>query len=587
MKFKVNSINKKVLIVVGIVFILPYMLSSFYITSFIEKKVEDDYIKLSDQQMDRIYYALYYNVIEQASQAINVFSKRKETKNLIQNIDNKICKSGDLDPTSYDYLEIYKDARKNYITAIGIGTEKGGYFEYPGSIYGEEETYNPRVRPWYVPAITNPDQIIVSDPYVKTNGEYAIAVSKAVIGDDKKPIGVIGIGWDIGNFQKEVQSVKIGLSGYIIILDKNNNMIINQKQEIGISEISKLNTDSNSIQRLIVDDKIKYARVKTTSTGWKILSIMDADELDMQIFNIVNSIRITYVFTLIIITIVFMVIYLRFYSYIRKLLDAACAIMKGNKRIKIDDARNDELGVIAKALNKMIIEVEKRNKELCRLNGLNLVGQMASGIAHEIRNPMTTVRGYLQLMCRKQELEKYKDRFDLMIDELDRANSIITEFLSLAKNKAVNLELNNLNTIISNIYPLLNSDALLQNKELETDFDYSLPEVLVDEKEIRQLILNLVRNGFDAMDERKTLTIKTSFSNEEVILAIKDEGTGIDPKILENIGIPFMTTKDTGTGLGLPVCYSIAARNNAAIVVDSSENGTTFYVKFKTVNINK
>jgi signal transduction histidine kinase len=573
-----NSVNKKVLIAVCVVFVIPYILSSFYVTSFIQNKVEEDYINLSNEQMERVYTALYYNVIEQASQAIDVFSVRKETKNLVMHIGNKIYDPKELDPDLYSYLQIYKDARKNYITAIAIGTNLGGYFECIGD-RKEDDDYDPRVRPWYIPAINQPNQIIISDPYVKTNGQFAIAVSKAITGDNNEPIGVIAIGWDLENFQKEIESVKIGISGYIIILDKNNNIITNQKgTDIGRQQLDELDMNSEAIQKIAVNDKIKYIRVKTIQNEWKIISIIDNNEIDSQVSIITKSIKITYTMTLIIMATIFTIIYLRFSIGIKKLLDAACSIIKGNEEVHLDIDRNDEIGTIARALNKMILEVEKRNKELFRLNGLNLVGQMAAGIAHEIRNPMTTVKGYLQYISAKEP--KYKERFDIMLDELDRANSIITEFLSLAKNKLVDLKPHNLNDIILNISPLLKSDALMQNKIILSHLN-SIPKLKVDEKEIRQMILNLVRNGLEAMEEKKTLTIETFFKVDEVILAIKDEGSGIPTEILDTIGMPFVTTKDTGTGLGLATCYSIASRNNATIKINTSENGTTFFIKFK------
>jgi signal transduction histidine kinase len=578
MKLQVKTINMKVLIVVCAVFVIPYILSSFYVTSFIREKIEDDYIKLSDEQMERVNHALYYNVIEQASQAVDVFSKRKETVNLIKNLGSKKWKANELNPDLYDYLQIYKEANKN-LAAVAVGSEEGGYFEYPSD--GEADTYDPRVRPWYIPAIENPNEVIITDPYVRTNGVLGIAVSKAVFDDNGKIVGVIGFGWNIINFQKEIESIKLGLNGYIVILDRNNNMIVNQKSEIRKDDVEKLNFESNSIQKMQMDDKIRYAKVKVTDNGWKIISIMDINELDNQTFNIINSIKITYVSTLLAITSIFILIYLRFTIYTRKLLDSACAIMNGDKNIPIDTDRDDELGLIAKAFDKMICELEKRNKEITRLNGLNIVGQMASGLAHEIRNPMTTVRGYLQMMQRKPDCEKYRDRFTLMIQELDRANIIIKEFLSLAKNKLVNLQLISLNDIITNMHPLIYSDAVMQNKIVRTDLA-PIPDLLLDENEIRQLILNLVRNSLEAMEEKKTLTLQTFFDGEdEVIFTVRDQGKGIDPTILENIGIPFNTTKDNGTGLGLPICYSIAERHGAKIKVKTGDNGTTVFIKFK------
>lgn len=99
----------------------------------------------------------------------------------------------------------------------------------------------------------------------------------------------------------------------------------------------------------------------------------------------------------------------------------------------------------------------------------------------------------------------------------------------------------------------------------------------------RQLILNLVRNGLEAMSPGGHLKINTSAENDEVVLAVRDYGKGINPDVLEKIGTPFYTTKESGTGLGLAVCYSIAARHDATINVETGPDGTTFFVRFKAM----
>lgn len=236
--------------------------------------------------------------------------------------------------------------------------------------------------------------------------------------------------------------------------------------------------------------------------------------------------------------------------------------------------------LLALGLGIDITEQKQIGKEIARLDRLNLVGEMAAGIGHEIRNPMTTVRGFLQMLGEKADCIKYKDYFSLMIEELDRANSIITEFLSLAKNKAVEFKMKKLNDIINVIYPLIAADALVTDKYIEVELA-DIPELLLDEKEIRQLILNLVRNGLEAMPAGSKLTIKTISEGNDIMLAVIDSGKGIEPDILEKLGAPFCTTKENGTGLGLAVCYSIAARHNAAITVDTGPSGTTFNVRFK------
>jgi PAS domain S-box-containing protein len=222
----------------------------------------------------------------------------------------------------------------------------------------------------------------------------------------------------------------------------------------------------------------------------------------------------------------------------------------------------------------------KMEKEMARLDKLSLVGAVAAGIGHEVRNPMTTVRGFLQLLGRKEECSKYSDYFSLMIEELDRANSIITEFLSLAKDRVVELEVQNLKEIVENIFPLIQADGLISDKYIQLKLD-EVAEIPLDRKEIHQLILNLVLNGSQAMSPGGTMEIRTFMNKEEIVLSVKDDGPGIGQEVLGKIGTPFFTTKENGTGLGLAVCYSIAARHNAKIDIETGSTGTTFFVRFK------
>ena len=226
-----------------------------------------------------------------------------------------------------------------------------------------------------------------------------------------------------------------------------------------------------------------------------------------------------------------------------------------------------------------ITERKLIESKMAHLDRLNAIGEVAAGIAHEVRNPMTTVRGYLQLFQKKEEFVNYQDQFGTMIDELDRANSIITEFLSLAKNKAVQKTHGNLNNVIQALFPILQAETFRQGHQLHAQIG-EIPDFVFDEKELRQLILNVVRNGLDAMEHSGVVTIKTCSENGNIILAIQDTGSGIPAEVLEKLGTPFITTKEQGTGLGVSICYGIAARHSGIIEVSTSSEGTTFTVTF-------
>jgi len=222
-------------------------------------------------------------------------------------------------------------------------------------------------------------------------------------------------------------------------------------------------------------------------------------------------------------------------------------------------------------------------QEVARLDRMHIIGEMAAGIGHEIRNPMTTVRGFLQILAERKEMASYRNFYKIMIEELDRANSIITEYLNLAKNKHVDLELQDLNAVIRTLFPLIQADAMMSDKKVSLVLG-DIPELAMDEKEIRQMIINLARNGLEAMDPGGRLVISTyTEPGNLVAVSVRDEGKGIDNRLMERIGTPFFTTKDQGTGLGLAICYSIAARHNAKIKILTGPDGSNFLVKFNVL----
>lgn len=233
--------------------------------------------------------------------------------------------------------------------------------------------------------------------------------------------------------------------------------------------------------------------------------------------------------------------------------------------------------------NQLKAEYEERlclEKEHAKMSRLDLIGQMAAEIGHEIRNPMQTIRGFMQFLQENDESCSCKIYYPLLISELDRANSIISEFLSLASNKRVDLKEQNMNDIVSHLFPLLTTDTKLASCQVELELN-CIPNTYVDEGEIHQLILNLIRNSIDACSKSDVITIKT-YKNEDhhVVLSISDTGSGIPEDIISQIGVPFFSTKDHGTGLGLAICYSIANRHNAEMTIKSSTNGTTVEIIF-------
>ncbi|MFZ3129832.1 MAG: ATP-binding protein [Desulfosporosinus sp.] len=228
-----------------------------------------------------------------------------------------------------------------------------------------------------------------------------------------------------------------------------------------------------------------------------------------------------------------------------------------------------------------ITELKRQHYEYARLERLNLIGQLAAGLSHEIRNPLTTVKGFLQIFGTRPGYVQDKEYLDLMVSEIDRANAIITDFLSLAKANSDNIKRQDINEVIEKIFPLLQADAFNNNKEVVLDLQ-QLPEIMINENEIKQLVLNLVRNGLEATPEYGRVIINTYLKGDKVALTIKDQGTGIPREIQAKMGTPFFTTKETGTGLGLAISIGIAQRYKATFEFESDNRGTTFQILFPT-----
>lgn len=227
-----------------------------------------------------------------------------------------------------------------------------------------------------------------------------------------------------------------------------------------------------------------------------------------------------------------------------------------------------------------VTELQRLKDEVDRMERLSLVGQMAASITHEIRNPMAVIRGFIQLLNERSQADQ-QSYFRIVLDELDRANAIINDFLSLAQNRIIEKEPANLNVLLNDLVPLIWADANMRGQIVDLRLCEDMDVLQVNSKEMKQLILNLSRNGMEAMNDKGVLRIETLNFKDTVQLRVIDNGVGISQEKLERLFEPFYTTKMNGTGLGLALCLSIVERHNGKIHVESTVGeGTTFVVSF-------
>lgn len=217
------------------------------------------------------------------------------------------------------------------------------------------------------------------------------------------------------------------------------------------------------------------------------------------------------------------------------------------------------------------------NLSLHNAQKLTLVGQLAAGVAHEIRNPVTVLTGFLSLM---QKGSANKNHMAIMKSELERINAIVSDFLQLAKPASPLFKPYRLDNILNETATMFEAHAYAKGIEIQRQFDKELPEVVCDCNQLKQVFINLVKNAIEAMDNPGRLRIQAHCaSHDAVVIRFSDQGRGIPEADLNRIGEPFYTTKNGGTGLGIMICQNIIASHGGTLQIFSKlHEGTTFEI---------
>ncbi|XEC94938.1 ATP-binding protein [Paenibacillus tarimensis] len=239
--------------------------------------------------------------------------------------------------------------------------------------------------------------------------------------------------------------------------------------------------------------------------------------------------------------------------------------------------RNGNIHAIA-SITRDMTGRNKMEELLRQSEKLTTVGQLAAGVAHEIRNPLTTLRGFLQLQQQTRKLNPQHN--DLMLSELDRINLIVSEFLILAKPQATKFEIKDVRYVLGDVISLLDSQAHLCNIIFETDFCTERCEISCEENQLKQVFINILKNAIEAMPQGGRIRISVKWGKDHLIgIAITDEGIGIPEEMIPKLGDPFFTGKETGTGLGIMVSQRIIHHHKGTLSIRSKVNeGTTVTV---------
>jgi two-component system sporulation sensor kinase A len=227
---------------------------------------------------------------------------------------------------------------------------------------------------------------------------------------------------------------------------------------------------------------------------------------------------------------------------------------------------------------KDITEKKETEELMIRSEKMSIAGQLSAAIAHEIRNPLTSIKGFLQLL--QAGINRNDEYYKIMIDEIEKIEKITSEMLSISKPNTENREIEPLINMIKEVTFLLEPEAnangiIISVKEPMNE------SVVCDRSQMKQVFINIIKNAIEAMESTGEITIFTERTQTSVVVNITDEGPGIPEEMIERLGEPFFTTKKNGTGLGLMITKQLLERHGGSLnIKNNPEIGCTFQLIF-------
>ncbi len=527
-----------------------------------------------------------------------------------------------------------------YLTAVYFGTPVGGFFQYP---YVPLRNYDPRKRPWYLAAVAANGAIVTIPPYPGTEDDPIISVARAVLDDDGGLIGVQSADVTLKELTLLVANMKFGASGYTIVVDSEDKVVadpsdtdnlfqpINQiehplYQALAAGRLDRFDVPGHVLDKIIVSHR-------SPQTGWRFISIIDADELYASAYGMIWSSALVGLGMIVLLSFISVILARRITAPINHVSDSLGEIVAGgadlNNTLRVRS--KDEIGKLASRFNDFLAKVKEQQGQALRDQKLEAVGQLSAGIAHEINSPAQFVgdnisfldesfRDLLSLLGRYEvlrdnmlagsatrsqidEIRDFEEEIDVgfikenvvkaaeqSAEGIKRVSSIVRAMKEFANPETQEATFVDINHSIENVITVARNEWRYVS-EVEFQADLNAPRIKCIVGDINQTVLNIIINAAHAIDARRTqngdeelgkITISTSVEGEAVIICVRDDGIGIAQENLHRVFDPFFTTKDVGRGRGqgLTVAFRcIVDVHGGNIGVASEPNeGTTFTI---------
>jgi signal transduction histidine kinase len=254
---------------------------------------------------------------------------------------------------------------------------------------------------------------------------------------------------------------------------------------------------------------------------------------------------------------------------ILSLKDSVGGLVEKDLNEYIDVSSNDEIGELSVAYNEMVVKLRQSISEQDRLSRLAATGELSATLAHEIKNPLNAISVAAAYLRENYKGNLINEFIKIIQNEATRINKLTTNLLNFAKPQNPEPASSDINELVKETAFLLKQESMENNVEIEINKDVDIPPFNFDYNRIKQVLLNLVINAFEAVESGGTIKIQTSTSNGKVLLVVEDDGKGIPGEDLKNIFNPFFTTKTRGTGLGLAISKKIAKEHGGDLHIES------------------
>lgn len=432
------------------------------------------------------------------------------------------------------------------------------------------------------------------------SGRLVVHMGQALFDRWNEFAGMVIIDLDIGELGRRILSRRVGDEGYAFVLDSKGMTVVHPESrhlgllpgELGLPDVEKLigimMREEQGMASYGYQGKKIAAYTRVEDRGWIIAVTLPVAEFKAHVMVIKKQ-----VFHIVLLAASLALAAGVFFSWhflrpIKTLARATNVITEGRLPRKLEFESGDELGVLTHSFNQMVQNLRRVQAELVKSEKLVSLGRLAAGVAHEIRNPLHTMKVSIDMLQRKiADQPQAREFADMISEEVFRLDHFVSDFLSYARQPPPKPTPTDINEMLNEIATGHSGLAAEKGVVIEKKLDKSLPLFPLDPFQIERALVNIVVNALEAMPEGGRLTLSTRLvvpsdkqdSAPELEIRVTDTGMGMDQETLQNAFDPFYTTKELGTGLGLPFTQSIVEGHWGRIQITSEVGkGTSFVI---------